>query len=291
MDVDAEVCPLEGVRHRRTPISAWRWRQIWVEGRKVEMAQIGIERVDESPVTDSIPLVFLHGWGLSPRLYLGMLDHYHRVTGRPVIAFSMPGFGRSDSLTRSLQNVDGFARHIAAALDTLGIVRADVAGHSFGGGVALHLGAVRPDLVASLNLLCPVGGSGAGRTPPHLLFPRIVLDGMEHWGLRAFAEVRHAIARHPLASLWSALAAWSSDQLADVRTVERLGIPTRVAFADRDGVVPRGAIPSGHYLYVWVDEVVGKHSWMLTDVARGARHLIEWVSAPGAHLPDRAPSA
>jgi pimeloyl-ACP methyl ester carboxylesterase len=50
-----------------------------------------------------------------------------------------------------------FADSVAAALDELGVERAIVAGHSFGGQVALHLAVRRPELAAGLVLVAPSG--------------------------------------------------------------------------------------------------------------------------------------
>ena len=104
-------------------------------------------------------------------------DGVSRLTaaGVRVVAPCLPGFGGSDPLPLHRAGLADYAHRIARLLEVLGEDGpVFVAGHSFGGGIALQLATERPDLVRSLTLVNPVGGGAlpdspdrvAGRGPP-----------------------------------------------------------------------------------------------------------------------------
>jgi pimeloyl-ACP methyl ester carboxylesterase len=107
------------------------------------------------------PVLMIHGLG-------GWAENWRDVmpditaSGRRAIAIDLPGFGESERPRRSryFDPADPFyAPFIFAVLDTLGIARAHVAGHSFGGAVAITAALWRPERVRSLTLVAP-GGLG-----------------------------------------------------------------------------------------------------------------------------------
>lgn len=84
-------------------------------------------------------------------------DHLPDVT---VAAPDLLGHGRSS--WAAPWTIDANVRALAALLDETAGEPVVVVGHSFGGAIALHLAAARPDLVAALVLLDPaIGLDGA----------------------------------------------------------------------------------------------------------------------------------
>jgi pimeloyl-ACP methyl ester carboxylesterase len=67
------------------------------------------------------------------------------------IALDLPGSGESDK-PAGPYSTDGYADHVAAFLDALGIEQAHVAGVSLGAAVGMHLAARHPGRVRSLSL-------------------------------------------------------------------------------------------------------------------------------------------
>jgi pimeloyl-ACP methyl ester carboxylesterase len=78
-------------------------------------------------------------------------------TGRPVIAWSRQGFGRSDPLPAppAPDYLHREAERLPPLLDALGFERAHLYGHSDGAAIALIAAAIAPERVASLILEAP----------------------------------------------------------------------------------------------------------------------------------------
>ena len=100
-----------------------------------------------------LPIVLVHGLAVSHRYLMPTASALARL-GHPVLVPDLPGFGRS-AKPGTAWDVDRHARHLAAWLDTLGVDRACLAGHSFGAEVVARLAARRPDLTAALVLAGP----------------------------------------------------------------------------------------------------------------------------------------
>jgi pimeloyl-ACP methyl ester carboxylesterase len=99
-------------------------------------------------------VVLLHGLGGAASNWVEVvaaLAESHRV-----VAVDLPGHGGSTAPARG-SGVDRFADDVAAALDGLGVTGAIVAGHSFGGLLAMRLALRRPDLAGALLLVAPAG--------------------------------------------------------------------------------------------------------------------------------------
>ena len=106
------------------------------------------------------PLLLLHGLSGSVGNWVELLPDL--AARYRVLAPDLPGHGYSGRLPRGASTAD-FAAAAAAVLDHEGHRRALVAGHTFGGLVALRLAQARPDLVGGLLLVSPAGISSATR--------------------------------------------------------------------------------------------------------------------------------
>jgi pimeloyl-ACP methyl ester carboxylesterase len=240
---------------RRRPES----QHVYVQDSRVEFLVLG----------DGRPLLFLHGWGLSPRSYLPALrslaDRGHRIT-----APSLPGFGYSDARRNGDHSLNGMADHMIEALDALALPdRLPVVAHSFGAGVSLRIAAVRPDLISGLTLIGPVGGAAHGPASwsdvvtgmLHDLKPRVAAAGAR--------EFLAAALRNPAAITASGLAARAADSVADLQAAVAAGIPVRLIFAAADHVVRTGDLPTcapG----ITTETVRGGHGWLLGEPRRFA---------------------
>jgi pimeloyl-ACP methyl ester carboxylesterase len=110
-----------------------------------------------SPVLESGPadlgeaVVFVHGNPGSSRDWEDLLARVGSF-GRAV-AFDMPGFGRADKPSDFEYTIPGYVAHLDRLLAALGIRRAHLVLHDFGGPWGLTWAAAHPGQVASLTLI------------------------------------------------------------------------------------------------------------------------------------------
>ena len=109
-----------------------------LEGSEVSISTLEVSvRGVRSPVLTAGPpdgteaVVFVHG---NP----GPADDWRELLTRAgelgrAIAPDMPGYGRADKPKDFSYSIDGYAEHLAALLDQLGITRAHIVAHDFGG--------------------------------------------------------------------------------------------------------------------------------------------------------------
>ncbi|NED97216.1 alpha/beta hydrolase [Phytoactinopolyspora alkaliphila] len=121
-----------------------RERELNVEGIRTVLREAG-------PVQDDEAVVFIHGNPGSGADWIGLMD---RVSGfRRVVAWDAPGFGRSGKPADFPYTVDGYASFIAKALDSLGVGRAHLVLHDFGGPWGLQWAVDHADRFASAVLI------------------------------------------------------------------------------------------------------------------------------------------
>lgn len=114
--------------------------------------------VQKTGEEQNILLIILHGWGVSADHWKGVLE---RLETKGITAFApdLPGFSKSDAPTESwgLGDYVAFVESFARALD---ISRFTLAGHSFGGRVAICFARKNPHMLEKLILV-----DAAGVTP------------------------------------------------------------------------------------------------------------------------------
>jgi pimeloyl-ACP methyl ester carboxylesterase len=250
------VLPFVEPHHsRRRP----QWQEVYVDDRRVEVLVLG----------EGEPLLFLHGWGLSPRAYLPALrslaERGHRIT-----APSLPGFGRSDARRNHDHSLHGVADHMIDALDALALPDGlPVVAHSFGAGVSLRIAALRPDLISRLTLVSPVGGAAHGPMPWPTLLTGMFDDARSPGAVAGLRDFLAAALRNPVAITASGLAARAADSVTDLQVAVAAGIPVRLVLAAADHVVRPGDLPScapG----ITTQTVRGRHGWLLGEPRRFA---------------------
>ncbi|CAG7600318.1 alpha/beta fold hydrolase [Leucobacter soli] len=108
------------------------------------------------------PVLYLHGAGLTQR----WLPFHEKMSERvDLLAPEHPGFGDTE-MPEWLDGFDDVVLHYADLLDTLGIDRVHVVGHSFGGWIAAEFAVFFPERIKSLQLIAPAGLKGADLNDP-----------------------------------------------------------------------------------------------------------------------------
>lgn len=241
-----------------------RWRDVLVDD--------AVMRVMEAGNPEADPLLFLHGWGLSPRCYA---DGICRLTaaGVRVIAPCLPGFGGSDGPPLNGIDLPAYAHRVGRLLDVLGVEHpVFVAGHSFGGGVALQLATERPERVRSLTLINSVGGAPGRRTG-------LVDASWLRWALGAVTELtpreiaRAApamlrefvpnVLRKPVTLALSARVALTASLAGQAEALVASGLPVLFVWGDADRLIAPGEL--GLVTGSLPSEIVrGRHGWLMT---------------------------
>jgi pimeloyl-ACP methyl ester carboxylesterase len=116
------------------------------------------------------PLVLIHGLGANLSFwYFGAARLLARR--RCVMMYDLRGHGNSSMPERGY-GLDQMVRDLLELLDFLGIARADIAGHSFGGRVAMTMAALHPDRIRNLVV---------ADTQLLALQPSVRLSEWAHW--------------------------------------------------------------------------------------------------------------
>ena len=110
-----------------------------------------------SPVTQAGPVdateavVFVHGNPGPASDWSGLLPEVGEFAR--AVAPDMPGYGDADKPPDFDYTIDGYAEHLAGVLDGLGITRAHLVLHDFGGPWGLEWAVRHPDAFASVALI------------------------------------------------------------------------------------------------------------------------------------------
>ncbi|GAA0506760.1 alpha/beta hydrolase [Deinococcus depolymerans] len=211
------------------------------------------------------PVVLIHGWPLSGRMWEGQIDALRRA-GYQVIAYDRRGFGQSGK-TATGYTYDVFASDLKDLLEELNLTDVTLVGFSMGGGeVSRYAGLYGTDRVRSAMLVAsvapyllrtadnPDGGMSlediegmvrqVAQNRPQFLagFTRKFLNWDENGrelgdGFLDFAAMMYLQAS-PVATQACVRAFGETDFRADLA---KLTVPTLVVHGDRDQIVPLAA--------------------------------------------------
>lgn len=144
------------------------------------------------------PVVLLHGNGVTSLDFLLSGLFQRAARNHRVIAFDRPGFGYSDRPVGRNWTAHAQARLLLQALDQLGVEQPIVLGHSWGASVALEMGLIAPDRVASLILVSGYYYPTSEYEAPLFMGPAIPIIG---------DLLRHTLAPPLVRLMWRRLAA------------------------------------------------------------------------------------
>ena len=239
------------------------WRDVDVDGATVRVMEAG----------SGDPLLFLHGWGLTPRSYAQGIT---RLTGAgvQVIAPCLPGFGGSDGPGLAHVSMRSYAARMGRLLDVLGIEHpVFVAGHSFGGGVAIQLATDRPERVRSLTLVNSVGGAPGRRTGmTDASWLRWAFGTVAELDATGFLRAAPAllrdyvpnVLRRPLTMALTARLALIASLAEQAEALVVRGTPVLFIWGDSDRIVAPGAL-ANVVTSLPAEVIQGRHGWLLTE--------------------------
>ncbi len=238
--------------------------------------EVGAKSVAYLSGGEGPPLLFIHGWAVTPYAYgdaLSLAAH----SGHRIIAPFLPGFGPSESLDAAWPSSLKVSEWIESFLEESGEERpVVVAGHSLGGGFAASYVANFPEKIERLFLLSSVGGhvgNGQGliqsrsalewsiSLPVDLLASQMAYGSLASIvGTGLFQLIRDPI------WLWKLSRVARSYRLfGDLERVVDAGTKVYVVGASSDRVITKDAVTQlAGYASVEPIWVPGTHSWIST---------------------------
>jgi len=221
----------------------------------------GIEYLERPGRDDGPVLVLLHGIGSNANSFAPFLEQV--APDFRVIVWNAPGYGGSEPLAKEWPQAADYAEALKGLLDSLGLDRVLLVGHSLGTLIATAFAAGHPERVAHLLLASPALGPGV--TPGSALSAAAQkrLDDLAALGPEKFAEARASrLVFEPeenpdlVARVFDAMSRVSSPgydmavrMLASGRLLHdaaRLAVPTDVIVGSEDVVTPPEAARKTH---------------------------------------------
>jgi pimeloyl-ACP methyl ester carboxylesterase len=102
-----------------------------------------------------VPVVLLHSLAGNSGQWARVLDRLR--AGRRALALDLRGHGQSEAPANADYSFGAMAGDVGSVVDSLGLERFVLVGHSMGAGVALVYAGAHPERVAGLLLLDPIG--------------------------------------------------------------------------------------------------------------------------------------
>jgi len=126
------------------------------------------------------PIVWIHGGGPGATALSNFSRNMPGMSAYRNLLFDMPQYGQSDKPPINEPRLAFNARHVIAALDTLGLDKAHFVGNSMGGGTSTKVAMLAPEKVDRLVLMGAAGVFPAGMEMPkgiELLMSYFEADG------------------------------------------------------------------------------------------------------------------
>ena len=247
-----------------------------------------------------VPLVFLHGLGLSGRVYVRLLSRLAGM-GFLVVALDAAGHGGTPNLPRSAAELAHRVDLTVRTLDALGIEKAVFMGHSMGGRMTIQLAAIAPQRVLAAVLLDAAAGTPFDDTirepvrSPRRAVRALLGAAYDAHGdplqlpapernryLRMMTSALARNVRTPLAlpAAFRAIIA-SGDYTPMLEAMREQQVPTIIVHGEKDLVVP---FASAHDMAERADGALYRvpgayHSWMLTNPRHGADMMRQLLAA------------
>ncbi len=195
-------------------------------------------------------VAFLHGAGLD-HSWFGLQSRYFGYHGRNVLALDLPGHGRSAG--PPLGSVEAMADWVVRVLDSQGLDKAALVGHSMGSLVALECAARHPERVERIALIgvaYPMKVSDAfleaARENRHDAFDmstiwghaaQVPLGGNPNPGMWMYGDTLARLERLAPGVLYSDLKA-CNDYAAGLESAARVKCPALFLLGRRDVMTP-----------------------------------------------------
>ncbi len=239
-------------------------------------------------------LLLIHGLGSYLPAWsrnIPAISRDHRV-----IALDLPGYGRSDKTLPS-HTLPVFRDVVIEVLDSLGVERAVLGGHSMGGQVALLTALDHPDRIEALVLVAPAGierftpedrewfsrmisPAAIRMVPAMLVEPQVKLNFHTFpEQARFMVEDRIAVMDDPAFADYARAQSESIFSMLDTPVADRLGelaAPVLMVFGRQDALIPNTTLHPDLTLDGLLDQARGAISGLRIEQVDSAGHLVQF---------------
>lgn len=218
-------------------------------------------RVSRHPVPGGIPVVLVHGFGMSSRY---MVPIARRLAAEiPVYAPDLPGHGHSDTPESPLGMPD-FAEILVNWMNASGLHRATLVAHSMGCLIATDVALRWPERVARLVLTGPAAEAGARSFRQQ--FPRLLKASLSERPSLGLFIARDYLRMGPR-RLNAEMHEVFDDRIEE--KLPRIEVPALVVRGEKDAMVPQE----------WAEDVARRVGAERVHVIPGAGHAINYTAA------------
>ncbi len=193
-------------------------------------SRVGAGGMRTMTVGEGKPVLFLHGYAMTPPVYKAMATVLSERAGVSVVMpwlFALP----------QRWSPEGVLGDLTAIVDGLGTGPISIMGHSFSGALELELATRRPDRVAELVFADTLGVAREWKLAGE--FGRHPTGIVRMATVPAVAAFTWSALRHPAQLARAGWWGFVSDRQTQIDAVHARGVPCHVLWADRDALLAR----------------------------------------------------
>jgi pimeloyl-ACP methyl ester carboxylesterase len=252
--------------------------------KQMDLGICKISYLEGGAVSESPPILFLHGWGIAANPYHEILDIL--AQRYQVIAPDLPNFAGS-SYPGIVESYGQYAELLLAFLKALKLDRVHLIGHSLGGGIAVTIATFSPQKVASLTV---VDGTGIPiGSVVEVLFRRAIEMPLQlspdKWYLQ-FVEIPQVFVPNLIFNTQNVIQALLLSLEKDLRSLFSLvKAPCLLLWSEKDLTTPLSAGEEFHHRITGSKLVVvqeGYHEWSLLYPEKFTALILDFVQTVDA---------
>lgn len=209
-----------------------------LEKKTIIVDNLSIRYYQSADFVGSGALVFLHGWGSQAMHFLKTLEKCHNV-----IALDLPGFGESQ-MPETAWSIGDYAIFLQHFFEKTHIEQPILAGHSFGGSIAIKYCAMYENNVQKLIL---IGSAGIWRKTPKKFLYYIIAKASKFFFLLPYLrKIRDKVRQKFYTSIGSEYLT-VSDMTETFRKIlyenleaemQKITVPTVLIWGEKDDATP-----------------------------------------------------
>ena len=137
--------------HRDISLDKLKLKYANIESSFISVKDIDIHYRDEGNLTDSVPIILIHGTGASLHTFDDWTNKLK--SSKRVIRLDLPAYGLTGPFVNRDYSISNYTSFLKEFLETLDVKQCIIAGNSLGGEIAWNFALEKPDIVKKLILI------------------------------------------------------------------------------------------------------------------------------------------